>query len=106
MACWRTVWRSAPTSSACDWRLAHSPNAVLRLLLHPGLRLALTGVGMGLASAVVAVRALYSVRFEISPWDPVARVTSAGVLLAVSLLASRIPARNALRVDPVIALRG
>jgi hypothetical protein len=49
-------------------------------------------------------RALDCVLYGISPWDPLAWVVSAGTLFAVSLLASRIPAR-ALRLDPVVALR-
>jgi putative ABC transport system permease protein len=85
--------------------LGASPNAVLSLVLRQGLQLALTGVGIGPVVSVAAVRALNSVLFEISPWDPIAWVASAGVLLTVSLLASWVPARRALRVDPVVALR-
>jgi ABC-type lipoprotein release transport system permease subunit len=51
------------------------------------------------------VRVLAAVLYEISPWDPLAWIVSAGTLLGVSLLASWIPARRALRVDPVVALR-
>ena len=86
--------------------LGASPGSVVSLVLRQGLALALLGVTAGLASAVLAVRALQTVLFEISPWDPVAWVTSAGVLLAVALLASWLPARRALKVDPIVALRG
>jgi putative ABC transport system permease protein len=85
--------------------LGASPGTVLALVLRQGLVLSLTGVAIGLAASVAAVRALNTVLFEISPWDPVAWVVSAGTLLAVSLLASWVPARRALRVDPVVALR-
>jgi putative ABC transport system permease protein len=85
--------------------LGASPADVLRLVLRQGATLAFAGVGIGLVAAIAAVRALNAVLFEISPWDPLAWIVSAGTLLAVSLLASWIPARRALRVDPVIALR-
>lgn len=86
--------------------LGASPSLVLRLVLRQGVTLALLGVGIGLAASVAAVRALNSVLFEISPWDPLAWISASGALLAVSLLASWVPARRALRVDPVVALRG
>jgi putative ABC transport system permease protein len=85
--------------------LGAAPGDVLRLVIRQGATLALIGVGVGLFAAVVVVRALDSVLYEISPWDPLAWVVSAATLLAVSLLASWIPARRALRVDPVHALR-
>ena len=85
--------------------LGASPGTVLALVLRQGLVLSLTGVGLGLAASVAAVRALNTVLFEISPWDPIAWGVSAGTLLAVSLLASWVPARRALNVDPVVALR-
>ena len=85
--------------------LGASPATVLALVLRQGLALSLTGVAMGLLASVAVVRALNTVLFEISPWDPVAWFLSAGTLLAVSLLASWIPAHRALRVDPVVALR-
>jgi putative ABC transport system permease protein len=85
--------------------LGAAPADVLRLVIRQGAILALIGVGMGLCAAVVVMRALNAVLFDISPWDPLAWVVSAGTLLAVSLLASWIPARRALRVDPVVALR-
>ena len=86
--------------------LGASPDAVLRLVLREGLVLAVTGLAFGLLAAVAAVRALDTVLFEVTPWDPLAWIASTLTLLAVALLASWIPARRALRVDPVIALRG
>jgi putative ABC transport system permease protein len=85
--------------------LGASPNDVLRLVLRQGATLAFAGVGIGLLGAIAAVRVLDAVLYEISPWDPLAWMVSAGTLLGVSLLASWIPARRALRVDPVVALR-
>jgi putative ABC transport system permease protein len=86
--------------------LGASPSGVLRLVLRQGVTLALIGLAIGLAVAVVAVRALSTALFDVSPWDPLAWSVSAITLLVVSLLASWIPARRALRVDPVVALRG
>lgn len=86
--------------------LGASPADVLSLVLREGATLACIGVAIGLVAAIAVVRALDSVLYEISPWDPLAWIVSAGTLLAVSLLASWIPARRALRVDPVVALRG
>jgi len=85
--------------------LGASPSGVVRLVIRQGMTLALTGVAIGLALAVVAVRALNSVLFEVTPWDPIAWFVAAATLLSVALLASWLPARRALRVDPVVALR-
>jgi putative ABC transport system permease protein len=85
--------------------LGAAPSDVLRLVLRQGATLAAIGIGIGLFAAIAVVRALHSVLYEISPWDPLAWILSAGTLLVVSLLASWIPARRALRVDPVAALR-
>jgi ABC-type antimicrobial peptide transport system permease subunit len=85
--------------------LGASSADVVRLVVRQGIVLAVTGLAIGLVSAVVIVRALNSVLYEISPWDAPAWVVSAATLLVVSLLASWLPARRALRVDPVVALR-
>lgn len=85
--------------------LGASPSSVLRLVLRQGVTLAALGVGIGLAAALAMVRVLRSVLFDVSPWDPWAWGLSAGTLLAVALLASWLPARRAVGVDPVVALR-
>jgi putative ABC transport system permease protein len=85
--------------------LGASPSTVLALVMRQGLTLAAAGVAIGLAAAAAAVRALSTVLFGISPWDPWSWTAAAATLLAVSLLASWVPARRALRVDPVVALR-
>jgi putative ABC transport system permease protein len=85
--------------------LGATPSGVLRLVLRQGMTLALVGLGIGFVSAVLVVRALRAVLFDVSPWDPLAWTTASVTLLAVSLLASWLPARRALRVDPVVALR-
>ena len=85
--------------------LGASPSSVLALVLREGIALALTGVAIGLFAAAAFVRVLQSVLFEVSPWDPLAWIVSAGTLLAVALFASWLPARRAVAVDPVVTLR-
>jgi ABC-type antimicrobial peptide transport system permease subunit len=78
---------------------------VLRLVLRQGLPLALLGIAIGLAGAAAATRLIRSQLYEVGPGDPVTFVAVAGVLAFVALAASWFPARAALRVDPVVALR-
>jgi putative ABC transport system permease protein len=78
---------------------------VLRLVIAQGLRLALIGVGLGVASGLALARFMRSLLFGISATDP---LTFAGVAVLLTLVAATaclIPARRATRVDPMIALR-
>ena len=78
---------------------------VLRLIGGQGIRLVLLGLAVGILVALAATRLLGRLLFEVSATDPLTFL-SIGVLLAsVGLLASFLPARRALRVDPVEALR-
>jgi putative ABC transport system permease protein len=78
---------------------------VLRLVLGQGARIAFFGVAIGLATAAALARLLSSLLFSVSASDPVTFAAVAVLLIAVALLACYIPARRALRVDPIIALR-
>ena len=78
---------------------------VLRLVLRQGARIAFFGVAIGLAAAVALARALSSLLFSVSSSDPITFAAVSILLVAVALLACYIPARRALRVDPIIALR-
>jgi putative ABC transport system permease protein len=78
---------------------------VLRLVLRQGMTLAVIGLTLGLAGAVAASRLLTSVLFEVKPGDPLTYMAVAGVVTAVSLAASFLPARSAANVDPLVALR-
>jgi putative ABC transport system permease protein len=85
--------------------LGAQPGKILQMLLGEGLTLALSGAIAGLAVALIASRLMARLLYGISPFDP---VTFAGVILllvAVALLACYLPARRAMRVDPMIALR-
>ena len=75
------------------------------LVLRRGLSLAGIGLVLGLAGAIATTRFLQSQLFGVAPRDPEVLLASAAVLLAVSLLACLIPARRAVRIDPMIALR-
>ena len=85
--------------------LGADPRRVTGLVLGQGAALAVVGVLIGVGGSAVAVRALRSLVYNVSIYDPWAFVTGAALLILVSLAASYFPARRASRVDPVIALR-
>jgi predicted permease len=78
---------------------------VLRLVLGHGLRLMLTGVGLGLALSLVFTRFLSGLLLGVTSTDALTFSSVVILLCAVALLACFIPARRAMRVDPVVALR-
>jgi putative ABC transport system permease protein len=78
---------------------------VLRLVAKLGLKLALLGVAAGLALAFGLTRFIAAFLYGVKPTDPVTYSIVAVALVAVAMLASYVPARRALRVDPIIALR-
>ncbi len=85
--------------------LGASPRAVLRLILGQGMLLAVTGVALGVVGAAILTRSMESVLFGIEPSDPWTFAQVIGVLLGAAALASWLPARRALAIDPVTALR-
>jgi predicted permease len=82
-----------------------SPRNVLGLVVGKGMLLAGAGVVLGVGGAWLLTRSMQAVLFDIRPSDPVTFVQVVAVLLGASLLASWLPARRALRIDPVNALR-
>jgi putative ABC transport system permease protein len=78
---------------------------VLRLVLGQGARIAFFGVAIGLAAAAALGRLLSTLLFSVSASDPITFAAVAVLLISVALLACYIPARRAMRVDPLIALR-
>ncbi len=85
--------------------LGARPDNVYRMVVGQGMRLALTGVMVGLASAFVVSRVLASLLFGISGADSLVYVGVSLLMVLVALAACYLPARRAARVDPMIALR-
>jgi putative ABC transport system permease protein len=78
---------------------------ILRMVLGEGLRLALAGIAIGAAGALALTRLVEKFLFATAVTDPVTYVVVPSVLVAVALLACYIPARRAMRLDPIAALR-
>jgi predicted permease len=81
---------------------------VFRMVIGQGLRLALAGVAMGAATALILARLLSSfshLLYGVSASDPGTFLAVSALLTGVAILACYIPARRAMRVDPMIALR-
>ena len=85
--------------------LGAQPRNVLHLVLQQGVRLAGVGAMFGLAAALVLTRLMASLLYEVSATDPVTFSCVVILLLAIALLACYVPARRAMRVDPMVALR-
>ena len=85
--------------------LGAPPTSVMRLVVRQGLVLAATGIAIGVLVAWFMTRSMQSVLYGIQASDPMTFLQVALVLLAAALLASWLPARRALRIDPVTALR-
>jgi len=80
-------------------------NDVLQLVLGDGAKMVLIGVAVGIAASLALTRLMARLLFGVSAYDPLTFFAVACLLILVALTASYIPARRAMRVDPVIALR-
>ena len=78
---------------------------VLRLVLTDGARLTLVGVGIGVVVAFGLTRLMSGMLFGVKPTDPLTFASVALLLTAIALLACCLPARRAMSVDPMVALR-
>jgi putative ABC transport system permease protein len=85
--------------------LGATPRNVAKLVLRDGLRWTAAGVALGLGGAIVTAQSLGGLLFGIRPENPVAFAVSAGVLIAVAMVAMLSPALRAARIDPLEALR-
>jgi putative ABC transport system permease protein len=85
--------------------LGARPDDVHRMVIRQGMRLALTGVAVGLAGEFVVSRILSSLLYEISGADALIYAGVSILLVLIALVACYIPARRAARVDPMVALR-
>jgi putative ABC transport system permease protein len=78
---------------------------VLWLVMKEGAKFAASGIALGIAGAFVVARLLSSQLYGISPMDAVTYITVSIVVAIVTLAACYIPARRAMAIDPIIALR-
>jgi len=78
---------------------------VLQLVMKDGVKLGLLGIVLGLAGAIALTRVMVSLLFEVKPTDPATLIGVALLLAAVAMLACYIPARRALSIHPMTALR-
>jgi len=85
--------------------LGAAPSTVLRMVLGQGMTLVVGGLCLGLVAAVVFGRLGQGLLFGVAPLDPFTYATVPVVLLGISLAACALPARQATRVDPMLALR-
>ncbi|HKQ85133.1 MAG TPA: FtsX-like permease family protein, partial [Candidatus Acidoferrales bacterium] len=85
--------------------LGASRSDVLLLIIRQGLILALVGSAAGLVSAFMLARLMTKLLYGVAPTDPVTFAGVAALLIAVALLACYVPARRAMRIDPVSAMR-
>lgn len=85
--------------------LGSNPAGILTLVLREGLALTVLGLGGGFIGAFFATRSIRALLFGVSPMQPEVLGTIAMLLLLVALLACWVPARRAMRLDPLVALR-
>lgn len=85
--------------------LGATPAGVLRFVMRGGAALGLWGLGIGLAVAALVARLMAGLLFGLSPGDPVTFVLAPACLTAVVLVATYLPARRAVKLDPINALR-
>ena len=85
--------------------LGANRSQVLKLVLGEGMKVALTGVAIGLIAAFVATRLMGSLLFGVGAIDPISFVAFPLILTGAALAACFVPARRAAKVDPMIALR-
>ncbi len=78
---------------------------VLRLILGHGARMALIGVAIGILAALGLTRLMAHQLFGVSAHDPLTFAGVSALLIIVAIAACYIPARRAMRVDPIVALR-
>jgi putative ABC transport system permease protein len=79
--------------------------AILQMILNRGLALALIGAAVGLVGALIVSRMMSGLLYGVSPNDPLTFISLPAVLVFVALVACYVPARRAMKIDPITALR-
>ena len=90
---------------ARNFAVGAESHQVLGAVVRDGMRPALVGLALGTVFAFLLARLVTSVLVGVSPLDPIAFAGGTGVLLAAALVASFVPARRALGIDPMRALQ-
>jgi predicted permease len=85
--------------------LGAQKGTILQMVLCQGLRLAVVGAAVGLVGALIVSHLMAGLLYGVSPTDPLTFAGVALLLIGVALVACYIPARRAIRVDPLVALR-
>jgi len=85
--------------------LGAHPRDVLRLLVRQGMQLVFSGIALGIAGALALTRLMASLLYGVSASDPITFLAVSLLLTAVALLACYLPARRAMRLDPITILR-
>ena len=88
-----------------DHAIGAAAGNIRGMILRDGLTPVAVGMLLGLAASLAVNRVLQSQLVGVSPYDPLTMASAPVVLLAVALVACQIPARRAMNVDPVVALR-
>ena len=101
----RVLGRAAHTGVGIRLALGAQPGDVLRIVLGQGARLVIAGLAIGTLASLALTRMMTTLLFGIGTRDPITFAAVGVLLTVVSLLACYIPARHAMRVDPVVALR-
>jgi putative ABC transport system permease protein len=78
---------------------------VLKLVVRQGLALVFAGIAIGLAGSFALTRVIASLLFRVSATDPITFISLPLLLAAVALMACWLPARRAMKVDPLVAIR-
>lgn len=85
--------------------LGASQRDILKMIVGQGLLLAMIGVGVGVCLALALTRLMTSMLYGVSAVDPVVYLLVPGLVFVIALLACFLPARRALKVDPIVVLR-
>ena len=81
------------------------PSGILKMIMGQGLRLTIAGLAFGLLGAAMLSRFIASLLYGVTPTDPLTLAAASAVIIASAMAACYIPARRAMRVEPIVALR-